>query len=407
MIRLLLVAALAAIYAIAPASAQVRWTTSGLSSGAAVTFADGNLTVFNSGSSNSTAHIRASDPVDSTVGVYFTVKFTAIPGVRWNAAGIIDATVAIPTVNSNLAPNTWILCDDGQLSINGGSLVASGTGGFVANDIAMFAIKDGKLWVGRNGTWVGNPAAGTGFVASGLPALIYAKATEFTYQGSPGHQTADFGDQAFSYPAPTGFAAYKDAIQAPPSPPVAYANPVPNPWPVLTNIAEYTYRSVGAATKMIPADRYPTLALSPAYRETICTGSMPLNAGDVVDARLTWGDTNDTGQAGEFSGMIMLRKATDTGSESINNAGPAIDPRVMSENTGTNVTLPVHHHPQVWFGRTVVVTAGSYRVCGMHYFSWGDTPQGCSDNNNPATYTPSCALVLHDGDLIATVKRSQ
>jgi len=73
-------------------------------------------------------------------------------------------------------------------------------------DVLMWAYDPGtgSLWVGRNGTWFnsGDPAAGTGFITTGLVGTIVPA----IYRAQAGHDTtANFGASAFVYTVPTGF----------------------------------------------------------------------------------------------------------------------------------------------------------------------------------------------------------
>jgi len=79
----------------------------------------------------------------------------------------------------------------------------------------------GKWWVRRNGVWTnGDPAAGTG----GVIAFPFTPNTTFyvavALNGTVAQVTANFGESAFVYPAPSGFGVWK----LPDSPaPAAYA----------------------------------------------------------------------------------------------------------------------------------------------------------------------------------------
>jgi hypothetical protein len=91
-----------------------------------------------------------------------------------------------------------------------GVLGATYTAFTTAGDIMMLAFDatNGKLFVGRNGTWFnsGNPAAGTGAVLTGIPANTY-------YFGIEGGGVANitgnmnFGQRPFRYTPPSGFVA--------------------------------------------------------------------------------------------------------------------------------------------------------------------------------------------------------
>ena len=93
----------------------------------------------------------------------------------------------------------------------GGSYYHSGsTSGnppnFGAGDVVMVAVDigAGKLWFGVNGTFQGNPAAGTGEAFSGLSGTLYPVGStngngELTYRPDAASQ---------SYAPPSGFSAW-------------------------------------------------------------------------------------------------------------------------------------------------------------------------------------------------------
>ena len=353
----------------------VAWnTTAGLSSGASATFADDNLTIHNGGSSNSTVHVRATSNVVAQK-IYFESKFTLIPGTRYAAIGIIDAGASgLPTVNGNLASGTWMLCDDGQCTANGGSLFGV-LSPFTANDIAMIAIDlaAGKMWVGRNGTWQGDPVAGTGAAMTGVPPNIYPKATGFTYQGSFGKQTVNFGATAFAHGPPSGYVAYSDATPGEPAVTI-YADPLTVPTAVYNSVrffnAAYPIeKSSGVLTAVQYVSNVPPYQHMAQSRDL-----MDCQVGDYIEAELLQEGTWDFGPAVcEWAGMLMLRRATDTGAITLHNAGPSIDFRCMSENPGENIEAARHHATLKWQGATTVLVAGNYRVDFMSYASMGNT----------------------------------
>ena len=106
---------------------------------------------------------------------------------------------------------------------------SEGSGGPVstANSYYMFALDpaNNKMWYGRNGVWVGDPAAGTGATWTTLPAIeltpnTHPMATSQNnnsylnfgngYFGTTAHgetNTDDAGIGLFKYDVPTGFYA--------------------------------------------------------------------------------------------------------------------------------------------------------------------------------------------------------
>jgi hypothetical protein len=77
-------------------------------------------------------------------------------------------------------------------------------------DIFMFAVDmdAGKIWVGKNGVWQGDPVAGTGACYSGLTGILFPSWQGFNLDTV----TAYFGASAFAYSVPAGFnsGVYKD-----------------------------------------------------------------------------------------------------------------------------------------------------------------------------------------------------
>lgn len=71
----------------------------------------------------------------------------------------------------------------------------------------MVAIKNGKLWFGKNGTWIlsGNPVTEANPQYSSLPATVYAFWSGYETNTSG---TALFAEADFIYPLPSGFSAW-------------------------------------------------------------------------------------------------------------------------------------------------------------------------------------------------------
>ncbi|MBD3407383.1 MAG: hypothetical protein GF411_14800, partial [Candidatus Lokiarchaeota archaeon] len=147
--------------------------------GAAITLSEGNL---RSSLSSSTGRQLASFACDNKF--YFEVKnLTASVGNNI-AAGVWDATQATigtsayggsPATSSGANAQEWVLtdrataCNDSTYTDLSGTLTDWGQ-----NDILMVAgdPANGNLWFGVNGTWSGDPAAGTGAAFTNLPSLI-------------------------------------------------------------------------------------------------------------------------------------------------------------------------------------------------------------------------------------------
>ena len=91
--------------------------------------------------------------------------------------------------------------------ITGTSLTTFGNGDIVQ---IAFDVDSGRIWFGRNGTWLGsgNPAAGTNPIYSNLSGTIRPGITNRVDSG--GVLQVNFGQRAFAYTAPSGFKALCD-----------------------------------------------------------------------------------------------------------------------------------------------------------------------------------------------------
>jgi hypothetical protein len=126
------------------------------------------------------------------------------------AAGVQDSSQALATgqfsgspTSSGCGANEWMLTDRGS-ACNNVTYTASVTSSFSQNDVGMCAVDPpgGKIWFGRNGTFNGDPVAGTGAAFTNVPASVYALA-----YGGISTQILDmnFGEVAFAHTAPSGY----------------------------------------------------------------------------------------------------------------------------------------------------------------------------------------------------------
>ena len=173
--------------------------------GFAATTSNANLSAASSGNPT---HIWSTItlPVGGTEGWYWEGVCTSMDTAR-TYVGIID-----PTTTSGAPGASYAFVDKAILSRTGGYYnTGSGTGGtasatftaYAVNDVVMIAYKNGKIWFGKNGTWMnsGDPAADTNAVDS---AVSTAKAWR-PYFGYNSSWTANFGQRPFAYTPPTGF----------------------------------------------------------------------------------------------------------------------------------------------------------------------------------------------------------
>lgn len=132
------------------------------------------------------------------------------------ATGTFDAAVGVrrndQLNNVNFATGQTVSVRAAGTTFVGSTGATAGTGTSYANgDRLMLAWQrsSGKLFVGKNGTWMnsGNPAAGTGALFSGLTGdgwLPFVGGDN----GTGNHTfTANFGASAFTYSVPSGYAA--------------------------------------------------------------------------------------------------------------------------------------------------------------------------------------------------------
>lgn len=88
----------------------------------------------------------------------------------------------------------------------GGSSTGPDTSAFSNNDIVMFAVDADalKIWFGLNGTFSGDPAAGTGGNTIPFSGPFFPILTP----GANGDCRLNFGASAFAYSPPTGFVSW-------------------------------------------------------------------------------------------------------------------------------------------------------------------------------------------------------
>ena len=95
-------------------------------------------------------------------------------------------------------------------SINNGSLSSSYTT-FAQGDILNIAVDvgGGKVWWGKNGTWLnsGVPASGTGAIYTNVSGAIFPAASNIDKGVGSGVLDYNFGQQPFVYTPPTGYVA--------------------------------------------------------------------------------------------------------------------------------------------------------------------------------------------------------
>lgn len=165
---------------------------------------NGNLTWTKTDGYNYNETIRTS--MSKTSGKWYAEFIFTATGTN-SQAGIVDSTADM-TSNANAVGNYasgyGLDSYNGSYYHNNAVAGVSGLGAFTSGDKIMVAVDlDNRLlWFGKNGTWVGNPSAGTG-ASFTIPASTYYFAASTRYQNDS--VTANFGSSAWLYTCPTGF----------------------------------------------------------------------------------------------------------------------------------------------------------------------------------------------------------
>ena len=203
---------------------------------------EGSLKATTAGNSSHITSTFGIEPSD-TQGYYWEVKAISLDTSR-SYLGIIAPEGGAGSASGA----SYSFYYKGVLNMNGnyyGNNDTSSTNvvsltSWTTNDILMFAYKDGKFWIGKNGTWMnsGDPAAGTGDLVAqdgGRPS-DRGDVTWFPYAGYNSTYTANFGQDGtfagtetaggnsdengygdFKYSVPSGFLAMCSANLPEPS----------------------------------------------------------------------------------------------------------------------------------------------------------------------------------------------
>jgi hypothetical protein len=176
--------------------------------GASITLSGGNLVATGAGVSNNlvrgTAHF-------TTGKFYYEVQVNTIGGTNYPRMGVGGSTVPV-TSNGGTAGQVFALIQvSPAFAFNGNASTATGVT-YVANDVMMIAVDvdTGKVWFGKNGTWIlsGNPATGAN------PTFTLTPGTDLYPMGvtAGGSQaTARFASASWGFAAPSGFGPWGGA----------------------------------------------------------------------------------------------------------------------------------------------------------------------------------------------------
>jgi hypothetical protein len=148
----------------------------------------------------------------ATLGVssgkwYFEGTFTGSTGsVGNNMIGVMTTTTSTLSDAYGGSTTRSYQANGGLQGDNSTGTVSSATSGDVI--MIAFDVDAGKLWVGKNGTWMnsGVPASGTGNVFTTLPTSpIVPQVSMYGNTGDNYGWFTNFGQRPFSYTPPTGF----------------------------------------------------------------------------------------------------------------------------------------------------------------------------------------------------------
>ena len=174
------------------------------------TIADGNLSHTKAAAAS---RLAGTISIGSTDLIYLEFTRTDATGVGNNVAfGITTTDAALSTsaysgapTNSGATASEWVLTDRGY-ACNGSTYtnLTATLGTFGQNDVGRVAVNrvTGKVWFGKNATWSGDPAAGTGEAFSNV--TVDVQPLSYAYGGTMRFNT---GQRPLAQSAPTGFKA--------------------------------------------------------------------------------------------------------------------------------------------------------------------------------------------------------
>jgi hypothetical protein len=171
-----------------------------LGSGGTATIANGNLD-FTSDSANDNESVLGTMaiPANSGTGFYFEVEVNTPTKL---VVGVFDVD---QDYYGSMSGKIWVLLAGTGYKYHTASTDISGTIG-VAERMQV-AVKDGKIWFGKEGSWFeGDPAAGTGESFSGLPDYVVPYIGDNSAGGAANGECR-FAEAGWQETPPTGFKA--------------------------------------------------------------------------------------------------------------------------------------------------------------------------------------------------------
>jgi len=170
-----------------------------------LTLANGNLDV--STSSTGWKQCRSTLSIPETGKWYAEFLIGALANNIYTIVGLSPSTLSLATYPGG-GSNSISFQTNGQVFVNNSSSAIGTT--FVANDIMQIAVdrSSGKVWLGKNNTWVGSgdPANGTNPISSSVLTTGVLQFAIGLYT-SANSVVANFGQRPFAYTAPSGFKA--------------------------------------------------------------------------------------------------------------------------------------------------------------------------------------------------------
>lgn len=190
-------------YSTGPTLPVVTWNSSDMAS--ELVLSGSNLTVTRTSGSSPWRVVRAT--YGHTTGKRYFEVIVNEPGSQGVELGIASAAFVITGAIDNSA-EAWAIYSPSGAVYHAGGIVGSNLGAITATQRGMLALDydAGKAWVGRQGTFSGDPALGTGerFIFTPNTQMFPAAACYNDLDSL----TGVFRSSSFAYSPPAGFGAY-------------------------------------------------------------------------------------------------------------------------------------------------------------------------------------------------------
>ena len=187
------------------ASGQVTWNPSDKSSD--ITLSGANLVATRNTGSSGYRSVRATAGIDASLNGYFEIAITAMEAGGYIIIGIGTSSAGLTNPVGADAYGWGYYGAEGGKKFNGGTWTAYGSN-FAQGDVIRVAVGNGKVWFGKNNTWNGDPAAGTGEAFSGITGTVFPMASLYDETAPVDAVTGRFKTTAFSYSPPSGFSPW-------------------------------------------------------------------------------------------------------------------------------------------------------------------------------------------------------